>query len=506
MRDMKNAKDFAKMLEDLRRISDANGGRVSYNEFVSLIPESAACEMRSGRYMDVFRALGFNIETESGSNSKYNLKRPTTLLGSYLKQVGRVKLLSRSDEEKAFGAIDKAEMCVKDIFNRFLFAPEMYLKVLDRVDERSERFDHIVGGDFSGKRNAYISIMPDLRRRVEEIKHRMIDALVSGNGNVSAATDDLRKCFDDLSFRQDVLERLCDEAHERIYLPYIRIVKRSDESKSSIDEARKLERMFGMDPEDFIKSFSELRKALDDGRRARSKIIEANQRLVVFVAKRYAGRGVSFLDLVQEGNVGLMNAVRKFNHKRGNKFSTYAIWWIRQSISRAIENQSRTIRIPVHVIEMIDRLRKTEKKLIQSLKRKVTDSEIASEIGMNIDRVSHLRKLSKGTISLDRKVADDEDVTYGDFVEDDSAGAPTDPVDRNLLHDRVSEMLSGLSERERIVIESRYGLRDGVSKTLDDVGLMFNVTRERIRQIEIGALKKLRDNKCVVKLAEFIRH
>jgi RNA polymerase primary sigma factor len=256
-------------------------------------------------------------------------------------------------------------------------------------------------------------------------------------------------------------------------------------------------------PESFIESFSDLRRTMEDGKDARIRIIEANQRLVVFVAKKYVGRGIPFLDLIQEGNVGLMNAVRKFNHRRGHKFSTYAIWWIRQAIARAIENQARTIRVPVHVIEQMDRLKRAEKDLVQRLCRKPTDDELGREIGLSASRVEELRRTSQHTVSLDCRIGDDDGATYGDFVSDEKVDVQAESVDKGLLKERVAEVLKGLDNRERIVLESRYGLVDGMVKTLDEVGLMFNVTRERIRQIEMSAIKKLRDPGTMARLREF---
>lgn len=275
--------------------------------------------------------------------------------------------------------------------------------------------------------------------------------------------------------------------------------------------------MFGMSPEDFMSCFSDLRRAMEDGNAARTRIIEANQRLVVFVAKKYVNRGISFLDLVQEGNIGLMNAVRKFSYRRGHKFSTYAIWWIRQAIARAIENQARTIRIPVHVIEQIDMMRRADRRLMGSLGRKPTDREVAEEMSkreekigsskfsMTPERVAELRQMSQHTVSIDCKIGEDESATYGDFIHDEMAECQSDTADRNLLKEKVAEALKCLTDRERIVLDSRYGISDGVQRTLDEVGLLFNVTRERIRQIEMSAIKKLRESRCIGILAEFYR-
>lgn len=493
-----NADIFARMIAELRRRSDANGGFVSYGEFLSVAPKGA-----STRYIDVLKALGITVimpdEDEMGvSGVRKSGGRAENLIGAYLRHVGQVRLLTKHEEAEAFHVIDDSEGHVREIFNRFLFAPDMYLGVLGRLSERGERFDHIVGGAFAGRRNAYMALMPALKVRVEDLRTRMSAACAS-QGDVEGVRAELRRCFDELSFRQDVLEKLCDDACDQIFTPYLHMYRDGVRS----DDRARLESMFGMAPESFIESFSDLRRTMEAGKNARIRIIEANQRLVVFVAKKYVGRGIPFLDLIQEGNVGLMNAVRKFNHKRGHKFSTYAIWWIRQAIARAIENQARTIRVPVHVIEQMDRLKRAEKDLVQRLCRKPTDEEVADEMHLPVERIDELRRTSQHTVSLDCKIGDGDGATYGDFVSDEKVDAQAESVDKGLLKERVAEVLKGLDNRERIVLESRYGLVDGVVKTLDEVGLMFNVTRERIRQIEMSAIKKLRDPRTIAKLREF---
>lgn len=506
---LESAKELALVVDELRRRSEANGGFVPYEEFLSVLPEGMTGDKLSSRYIDVFRALGVNVVSDASRGGQHEGAqevhsrancRADSLIGSYLKHVSQFKLLTKEMEAEAFREIDDSEMSVRDLFNRFLFAPQMYIQVLDRLTERCERFDHIVGGAFSGKRDLYISLIPKLRNKVAEIHDRMADMFSSGSGDMDCMRADLRRCFDELAFKQCVLERLCDEAHERIYLPYLRMVRQNDLGSEG---RRKMEALFGMPPSDFVSCFAELLKALEEGKNARIRIIEANQRLVVFVAKKYMKRGVSFLDLVQEGNVGLMNAVRKFNHKRGHKFSTYAIWWIRQAIVRAIDNQARTIRVPVHVIEQIDRMRRAEKFLTQRLNRKPTDAEVAHEIDMPVRRIRELREMDQHAVYLNCRINEQDETTYGDIMADENAEDPSENVERNLLKERMADVLKGLTGRERIVMEARYGIADGISKTLDEVGMMFNVTRERIRQIELSALKKLRDPKLMGKLAEF---
>ena len=276
------------------------------------------------------------------------------------------------------------------------------------------------------------------------------------------------------------------------------------EEKISLLKTRMQESEDDAEKEEIKAEIKELQKEVDWGDDAKKRLAEANLRLVVSIAKRYVGRGMLFLDLIQEGNLGLIKAVEKFDYRKGYKFSTYATWWIRQASTRAIADQARTIRIPVHMVETINKLIRVSRQLLQELGREPSPEEIAAEMNMPVDRVREILKISQEPVSLETPIGEEEDSHLGDFIKDDNVPVPADAAAFTLLKEQLEEVLGTLTEREQKVLTLRFGLEDGRARTLEEVGKEFNVTRERIRQIEAKALRKLRHPSRSRKLKDYL--
>jgi RNA polymerase primary sigma factor len=332
-----------------------------------------------------------------------------------------------------------------------------------------------------------LEIYPDAENRLEELDNFYAILL-----------DEKVDVFESVSSEEGEVEKQISIDKEIETLTKLEGIESTDPVRQYLREIGKYPLLDAEEEVELAKQFEKASK------RAKDKLIESNLRLVVSIAKKYIGRGLSLLDLIQEGNQGLIRAVEKYDWRRGYKFSTYATWWIRQAITRAIADQARTIRIPVHMVETINKLYRTSQRLMQEMGREPTAEEIGEELGLTPDRVREIFKISQEVTSLDTKVGEDEDSTLGDFVADETQLSPVDAASKQLLKDHLDEVLGTLTEREAKVLTLRFGLDGGQAKTLEEVGKVFGVTRERIRQIEAKALRKLKHPSRRKKLQDYL--
>ena len=447
----------------------------------------------------------------------------------YLKQMGQVPLLTREQEVEISKRIEEAELEVKRILYGLGFTAKEHIALAEKLtaDPPKERFDRVTLDKVIETRDKHLKTLHRLIKKVREedgeVDKKYIAWRKAPNSRAKKILSDfnkgnekLQKNFSKFLFKQKVIEEMglvADNIHDKMQQTFLSLEKLRKAPKSSqIDmmlqaeegKLTALEAFVRKPAEDYLDTYKELQHFARKAHQAKTEMIEANLRLVISIAKKYTNRGLSFLDLIQEGNMGLMKAVEKFEYRRGYKFSTYATWWIRQAITRSIADQARTIRIPVHMIETINKLMRVQKQLVQEYGREATPEEIAEEMEIEVDRVRAIMKMAQQPISLQAPVGDSEDTSFGDFIEDKSAENPTDMASYSLLKDRLGDVLTSLTERERKVLELRFGLSDGYSRTLEEVGKQFKVTRERIRQIEAKALRKMRHPTRIRQLSGFL--
>ena len=439
----------------------------------------------------------------------------------YLKQMGQVPLLTRDQEVQISKRIEEAEGMVQKHLSRFGFVARGHLDLAQKLVEGRERFDRVILDKKIESRERYMKNLPRLCKQVEQLsgsvnRHfsevvRDLSKRLSKKGkSLQRTMATLQKIYPRFYFKQRVTEEfvhLADEAHHTSLYLQTELAKNPRSKKRRLqlqNKLRDLEMSLWFSASDYSDEYRTLKTWLRQAFKAKTEMVEANLRLVISIAKKYTNRGLSFLDLIQEGNMGLMKAVEKFEYRRGYKFSTYATWWIRQAITRSIADQARTIRIPVHMIETINKLLRVQKQLVQEYGREPTPEEVAEEVLLPVDRVRAVLKMAQQPISLQSPVGESEETNFGDFIEDRGAENPSDMTAIVLLKEKIKDVLETLTDRERQVLEQRFGLVDGYSRTLEEVGRQFQVTRERIRQIEAKALRKMRHPTRIRQLEGFL--
>ncbi|HEV2209038.1 MAG TPA: RNA polymerase sigma factor RpoD [Verrucomicrobiae bacterium] len=447
----------------------------------------------------------------------------------YLKQMGQVPLLNREQEVEISKRIENAENEIKRIIYSFGFAGKEHIALAEKLvsEPPKERFDRVVLDKKIEGREKHLRALHKLIRLVRELDQHVDDHFNQWRQSSPEHADKaynhfkkgdrkLQASFARFYYKQKVIEEMAlvaeniyDKVQASLHLLQDNEPQRKPGHNVAMLEAEQrkleaLEEFVRMPAREYQLAYQQLKAFTSKALQAKTEMVEANLRLVISIAKKYTNRGLSFLDLIQEGNMGLMKAVEKFEYRRGYKFSTYATWWIRQAITRSIADQARTIRIPVHMIETINKLMRTQKRLLQDFGREPTSDEIADEMQLPVERVRAVLKMAQQPISLQSPVGDSEDTSFGDFIEDKSTESPSEVTSFSLLKDKLNDVLTSLSERERKVLELRFGLGDGYSRTLEEVGRQFRVTRERIRQIEAKALRKMRHPTRIRQLHGFL--